>query len=80
MELEKKTNDIDDESEIKILDTHTDQNPCPFRLNLEKSFVDGKWRVSYLNSYHNHIFKKKVMIQTNNTNNRPILTDEEMFN
>ena len=38
---------------------------------------EGKWKVSYLNSYHNHNFKRKVT--TNALLSKLHLTDDQLF-
>lgn len=41
---------------------------CPFTAMVEK-MPSGKWRIYYLNSYHNHLFKKPLTQYTSFINN-----------
>ena len=54
---EKTTND----DELQIMDVVDNASfDCPFVVKLQKAETVGKWLVTYINSYHNHIFKKTL--------------------
>ncbi len=51
------------------------KNLCPFKMNLQKS-EDGRWKVTFLNQYHNHHFKKRLPLFYFL---KKQMTDEEIF-
>ena len=36
------------------------KDDCPFSVTIEKHPITQRWRVTYLNCYHNHLFKKSL--------------------
>lgn len=41
-------------------DTENQENLCPFYVDIQKNEVTNKWYVKWINSYHNHTFRKAL--------------------